>query len=624
MKIGNKVDFLQNLFLILILLSVSVAYAYYNLGVKYFPYTRIASGFSDGISWTIVSILIIYLLFRGRMLHDLTKPGLSRWYCKFVFVVVMTGLTVMDSIMVGALALFQTEFIPILLTSMIGGPVYAMAVSVATLAVHVFFLDPYLQMDDHTYLIVIVAAIVSVLFGFSKKYKLWYAAPLILAVVYAYFIPEMILCWGVRYIPEDLQLLYFWSDISILVFGYLAIIMFYKYTRIIETRETIERSEHDFTIAREIQLASLPTEFPVTRSLDIYGIMEPATEVAGDFYDCFSIRRNLTAFVVADVSDKGLPASLMMMSAMGALRATAMMHNDPGRVLTAFNKEIFSRNAAEQFITIWMGIYDSDTGVLQYANAGHPPPMIRHLDGSFEKLPVKKGLMIGVKKTIQYKTDAIALSDVDTFFCYTDGVNEAFNRAGEQFGRGRLENVLNSTVDDDAEHIVKKVHSAVKQFIGKWPQSDDITMLCFIVNRPQYCKLVVPRNVEELANINAFLESHLVGQGFTIKDALKMEIVAEEIFVNICEHSKGIRDEEVDVYCRARDNEIKLTFADSSDPFNPLSRDDITIEDNVGDWPIGGFGIHMIKKLVTFADYKYFNGQNIFTVWKTFDSPDTE
>ncbi len=626
MKIDNKVAVLQNLFILLTLISVCAAYVNYNLGVQEFPYYRVTSGMSDGVAWTIVSMLIIYMLFRGRMFHELTESSSSKWYYKCAFVALMVSMTIMDSILVGSQALFQTAYIPIILTGMIGGPVYVVVVSAISLLIHVLFLHNcmYLQAENYVDLLVIAATAISVVLGLLKKYKIWYVAPLLLAAIYAFFIPSMISEWHQWDHPEQLWTLYIWSDLSILIFGYLALVLFYKYMRLIETQENVKRAEHDFVIARDIQLASLPAEFPITRSLDIYGIMVPATEVAGDFYDCFAIRRNLTAFVVADVSDKGLPASLMMMSAMGALRATAMLRNDPGRILTAFNKEICSRNAAEQFITVWMGIYDSDTGVLQYANAGHPPPMVRHLNGSFEKLPVKKGLMIGVNRSIHYKTDTIALSDVDTFFCYTDGVNEAFNEAGEQFGRERLENVLNSVGDNNAKSIVKAVQSAVKEFVGTWTQSDDITMLCFIVNRPQYHKFVVPRNVEELVNINAFLESQLVAQGFKIKDVLKMEIVAEEIFVNICDHSKGDQEGDVTVYCSSRDNEIKLTFADSSESFNPLNLEEITIDENLSDWPIGGFGIHMIKKLVTYADYKYFNGQNIFTVWKKLDCSNAE
>lgn len=141
-------------------------------------------------------------------------------------------------------------------------------------------------------------------------------------------------------------------------------------------------------------------------------------------------------------------------------------------------------------------------------------------------------------------------------------------------------------------------------------------MLCFIARRPQYRSITVPGKAEELENVNSFVEEILTGYGFPRKEVLKMEIVVEEIFVNICDHAYEDMDGKVTVYCSVLNNEIKLTFADNAEAFNPINRDEIEIDENVGNWPIGGFGIHMVRNLVTYMDYKHFAGMNIFTVWK--------
>ena len=618
---------LQNIYVAALLLAIVVLYIYSNLdtheGIAYV----VTYYLSNGVAWVLVTLLMAYLLVRSPIYAELSKPGLSKWHYKAAFVLIMTALSVMNGVMgSNDNALFQSGFIGIMLTGMCSGPVYVLSVTVLTIVVHVFVIPDYYDLQAYYILLLVLAGILSSLLStLNRNRSLWYLVPVIIAAVYALCIPS--LAAGVEseaYPSSQVLAIYSWSCVSILLFGTLAVIVYSKFTTMIATQENAKRTEHDLGLARDIQLATLPVEFPDTQSLDIYGIMEPATEVAGDFYDCFSIGRNLTAFVVADVSDKGLPASLMMMGVMGSIRAAAMLHNDPGQVLTAVNKEICGRNAAGQFVTIWMGVYESNTGILQYVNAGHPAPYIRHSDGKFEKLPVKKGVMIGVNDEVRYKTDSIHMSDMDTVFCYTDGVNEAFNLNDEQFGKERLMKALDDSKDLSAEGLVGSVRTAVKDFAGKRPQSDDITMLCFTIHRPNYHELTVPGKVGELEKVNAFIEDVLTGLGFPMKDILKLEVVVEEIFVNICDHAYENSEGDVTVYCSARDNEIKLTFADSADAFNPINRDEIEIDDDIGNWPIGGFGIHMVRNLVTYMDYKYFSGKNVFTVWKRVDSKKSE
>ncbi len=622
---GKLASALQNLFIIATLLITAAAYVTYNLDMQEYPAYAISYYMSSGVAWTIVTVLIMYLILRSPMYRALTEPGFSGWYYKAAFLALMTGLSVLNGVMgSNDSTLFQSGFVGLMLTGMCSGPLYVAAVTAFTIFVHILVIPDYYDLQWYYLILLLVGGALSALLStLGKSRFLWYLVPVAVAAVYAVCIPSLLDDAGIAGDPYA-HMLYGWSCTAVLLFGCLAVVLYYKYVLLIEAQENAKRTEHDLGLAKDIQQAALPAEFPITRSLNIYGMMEPAAEVAGDFYDCFSIGRNLTAFVTADVSDKGLPASLMMMGVMGSIRAASMLHNDPGRILSAVNREVCARNAAEQFVTVWMGVYDSDTGTLQYANAGHPPPYVRHSDGKFGKLPVKKGLMIGVNEAVRYKTDTVSVSDTDTFFCYTDGVNEAFNAGGEQFGRERFEKTLDASAGEDAEGIVKNVRSAVREFAGKQPQSDDITMLCFIVRRPDYRSLTVPGKAEELGKVNAFIEEVLTGHGFSEKEILKMEIVAEEIFVNICDHAYEDSDGEVTVYCSARRNEMKLTFADSADAFNPISRDEIEIDEDVGNWPIGGFGIHMIKNLVTYMDYKYFAGRNIFTVWKVLGGPESE
>ncbi len=621
-KIGA---FLQNAYIVVLMLSIVVLYIYSNLGLHNNVTYTITYYLSNGVAWVLVTLLIVYLLLRSPLYPEISKPGLSKWYYKIGFILLMTILSIMNGMMGGNdYVLFQSGYIGVMLTGMCSGPVYVVLVTVLTILAQLFLTLDNSDLQNYYIIFIVVSGVLSsIISSTGRSRHFWYLVPLVVAVVYALSIPGLVNNLA-EYAPPEVYTIYQWSCVSLLLFGFLAITMYFKYTTMITAQENAKHTEHDLGLAKNIQLATLPVKFPDTQALDIYGIMEPATEVAGDFYDCFSIGRNLTAFVVADVSDKGLPASLMMMGVMGAIRTASMLHNDPGQILSAVNREICGRNAAGQFVTVWMGVYESNTGTLQYANAGHPPPYIRRSDGTFEKLPVKKGLMIGVSEDVRYRTDSILLSDQDTIFCYTDGVNEAFNVDEVQFGKERLVKALDTSRDQGAEVIVGSVRSAVKDFVGERPQSDDITMLCFIVHRPNYHELTVPGKVVELENVNRFIEGVLTGLGFSRKDILKMEVVVEEVFVNICDHAYENSEGDVTVYCSARDNEIKLTFADNAKAFNPINKDEIEIDDDIGNWPIGGFGIHMIKNLVTYMDYKNFSGKNIFTVWKRVDHEKSE
>lgn len=406
------------------------------------------------------------------------------------------------------------------------------------------------------------------------------------------------------------------SAISTLVASVYSVCLYDVFTFMIRTKDYATRSEKDLSIAHEIQMASLPSEFPESRSVEIFANMTPATEVGGDFYDCFQISRNLTAFVVADVSDKGLPASMLMMRMMGSIKASAMLSNDPGKVLTAVNAELCRNNPVNQFLTAWMGVYDSDTSTLVYANAGHTPPYIRRGSGVFEKLEVKKGPIIGFSDAVRYKTSSIIMEDGDSIFSYTDGVNEAFNLEDEQFGHARLSTALNDCADLGPRGIVEHVTESIERFTEGNVPSDDITMMSILFHRPPHAVITVPGNIDRLGEVNDFIEEVLSEGGCPMKEILKLQIVTEEIFVNICDHAYENMDGDVTVHCRYYMGEAKITFSDDAAFFNPINKEDIEIDEDVGNWPIGGFGIHMVKNLVTYMDYKYFANKNIFTVWK--------
>ena len=200
-----------------------------------------------------------------------------------------------------------------------------------------------------------------------------------------------------------------------------------------------ERVEAELDIARNIQASAIPHDFAAqaAHGIAIEGLMRPAREVGGDFYDVFDLDESRTAFVVGDVSGKGVPAALFMMRALGIIRSCVMTEPDIGRALATANDGLVERNDAMLFVTAFVCVLDRRTGTLSYANAGHNPPSLRRA-GLRTFLRARPGLVLGCMEGMPYEAVAISFAPDDEFTLYTDGVTEASNDAGALFGEERL------------------------------------------------------------------------------------------------------------------------------------------------------------------------------------------
>jgi sigma-B regulation protein RsbU (phosphoserine phosphatase) len=181
--------------------------------------------------------------------------------------------------------------------------------------------------------------------------------------------------------------------------------------------------------------------------------------------------------VIADVSGKGIPASLFMMNTKVILKTYAMGNNTPAEVLEKTNTEICSNNTMEMFVTVWLGILEISTGKIVAANAGHEYPVIGRAGGGFELLRDKHGFVIGGMEGVKYKDYEIQFEPGDKLFLYTDGVPEATNVEEEMFGTDRLLDALNTDVYAPVEEMLRNVRKAVSEFTPGAEQFDDLTML---------------------------------------------------------------------------------------------------------------------------------------------------
>ncbi len=176
-------------------------------------------------------------------------------------------------------------------------------------------------------------------------------------------------------------------------------------------------------------------------------------EVGGDFYDFFMIDEDHLALVIADVSGKGIPASLFMMSSKILINDHALMGGTPAEILERVNKQVCASNEADMFVTVWLGILEISTGKLTTASAGHEYPML-NINGKYELLKDKHGLAIGALDISRYNNTEIQLKKGDSIFVYTDGVAEATDESDELFGTERTIKALNAIPEGTSQKVI--------------------------------------------------------------------------------------------------------------------------------------------------------------------------
>ena len=245
----------------------------------------------------------------------------------------------------------------------------------------------------------------------------------------------------------------------------------------LSSRDQLVALQNELNIASQMQQSILPTQFPRGPDFQVYASMTPARNVGGDFYDIVHLEDNRIGVAIADVSDKGVPAALYMMSSRTLLKGAAIGCESPSQVLEEVNSLLQDDSDTGMFVTLFYGIYDPATNEFTYANGGHNPPLIVHADGSSTVLAMTGGVALGVVPSIQYEQTTVALSPGDTILLYTDGITDATNEEGEFFGLERLQATFAGNPPRDSRAANDAVFEALQNFVGDVAQADDITCL---------------------------------------------------------------------------------------------------------------------------------------------------
>jgi sigma-B regulation protein RsbU (phosphoserine phosphatase) len=269
------------------------------------------------------------------------------------------------------------------------------------------------------------------------------------------------------------------DDLSLTIEKAIAQIEYIK--RMEQEHLQLEGIKDDLAIASQIQQSILPRVFPpfpeLTDRLDIAASMHAAKDVGGDFYDFFRIDDDHIGLVMADVSGKGIPASIFMAISRTIIRTTALQGMSPSDCITHANALIAKESSQGMFVTVFYAIYDVTTGEICYCNAGHNAPYILKADGRVEAFPMSTELVIGIFDDLTYSEAKAQLEPGDMLFTFTDGVTEAMDVDFNMFSEARLADTLAVSVSKDCRQVVDAVKDAVAAFTEGAEQSDDITML---------------------------------------------------------------------------------------------------------------------------------------------------
>ena len=239
--------------------------------------------------------------------------------------------------------------------------------------------------------------------------------------------------------------------------------------------------QSDLSVAREIQQGILPRSFvrqmADSELVDVFASMDAAKDVGGDFYDLFPIDDHRIGFAIADVSGKGVPAAIFMAVSHTLIKATGIRDLASNECIATVNDILCNESVGSMFVTVFYGIYDMQTGAVDYTCAGHNPPYILHADGSVEMLKTECNLVLGAVDGVSFTNQSLLLNPGDALVMYTDGVTEAENNEHAQFGEPRLEAALAELKGAPSKQIVETILAKIREFTDGAAQSDDITQL---------------------------------------------------------------------------------------------------------------------------------------------------
>ena len=383
-----------------------------------------------------------------------------------------------------------------------------------------------------------------------------------------------------------------------------------------------KQAEFALKVAKEIQKAAMPNVFPAFpqhKEFDIYATMETALEVGGDFYDFFFLNDDTLAFLIADVSGKGIPAALFMMKSKAVIKNLAKTEITLEELFNQVNKELCQNNEQGFFVTAFFCTLELSTGKLSYLSAGHNPPFIKRKNGNYEKLNCNHNFVLGGMPDTEFEAEETMLSYGDRIFLYTDGLTDVINEFGDLFGEEGVQSCLEKYINSNINNLLTDINNEIKEY-SKNAQNglpDDITMLT--LEYKGYYNFEISSKIAALEELTMRMENICNALNLDGKKRTRLLICAEEIFTNIVQY--GYENDEsniIEVNIKPTEKDISVTFSDEGKQFNPLEHEDPDITLSTEERAIGGLGIYMVKQSMDNVRYEYKDNKNILTMTLNF------
>ena len=396
--------------------------------------------------------------------------------------------------------------------------------------------------------------------------------------------------------------------------------------KIVDLSNQQERIESELNIARNIQMAMLPTRFPPFENnpnLTGYGVVVPAKEIGGDLFD-FLIRDNKLFFCIGDVSGKGVPAALVMAVTRSLFRSFTKNIDSPAQIVSQMNGSLSEEpDNQNMFVTLFIGVLDLNSGNLRYCNAGHNAPVqitnsqSKTANGQYAMVDCIANIPLGILAGFDYREQAMQMAVGDSLFLYTDGLTEAENEQHELFGEQRmLQTIRQWDTQISAAESIAAMQEAVSDFVGDAIQSDDLTMFTFRFLSPpptSHHSLVMRNDIEQIPTLAEWVDSLELPQdmNMTINLAIE-EAVSNVMLYAYPENESG----QVLVEADKSPDMVVFTITDSGKPFDPTAQAQPDISLSVEERPIGGLGIHLVRQIMDEIKYERKDNNNILTLIK--------
>ena len=397
---------------------------------------------------------------------------------------------------------------------------------------------------------------------------------------------------------------------------------------------TIQKAsiERDLSIASDIQMGMLPEKFPTKEDRDdvqLYASLTPAKAVGGDLFD-FYFRDEKLFFCIGDVSGKGVPASLFMAVTRSIFRTVSVHESMPDRIVTVMNRTIADMNKTNMFVTLFVGVLDLPTGRLHYCNAGHDAPLL--VGAGVGELPCDANIPVGFMPRWKYTLQEAHIFTGTTIFLFTDGLTEAENINHAQFQMERVHEVAGQALAQqmqEPKELIGSMTEAVHQFVGDAEQSDDLTMMAIQYIKQQHDvklrkSIVLPNDVKEVSKLTAFVEEVCEAMGFDGALTAQLTLAIEEAVVNVMKYAYPPQKRgDVTIEAQSNDLRLKFTIIDSGMPFDPTVRAEVDTTLSAKDRPIGGLGIHLVRKIMDSINYERVDSLNVLTLRKKLNNNQT-